>query len=173
MEKSIDYYMNLPYTVELASSGDWYQASIKELPCMATVSASESVEELWRLLKEDQRGWIEQQLRWGREVPEPPVADPFWESLPDDLDGDEVRSILYVLGASSFPLRVLQEMWLQELGEVRLGEVKPSPGVPPKAGPGHHDHTPPTPEGDVRPVCLGKSRKAAWIKLDGPRTERG
>lgn len=50
MEKSIDYYMNLPYTVELASSGDWYQASIKELPCMATVSASESVEELWRLL---------------------------------------------------------------------------------------------------------------------------
>ena len=44
MEKSIDYYMNLPYTVELASSGDWYQASIKELPCMATVSASESWE---------------------------------------------------------------------------------------------------------------------------------
>jgi len=70
-------------------------------------------------------------------------------------------------------LRVLQEMWLQELGEVGLGEVKPSPGVPPKAGPGHHDHTPPTPEGDVRPVRLGKSRKATWIKLDGPRTERG
>jgi hypothetical protein len=173
VEKSIDYYMNLPYTVELASSGDWYQASIKELPCMATVSASESVEELWRLLKEDQRGWIEQRLRWGREVPEPPAEDPFWESFPDDLDGDEVRSILYVLGANSFPLRVLQELWLQEFGEVGLEEVKPSPGVPPKAGPGHHDHTPPTPEGDVRPVRLGKSRKAAWIKLDGPRTERG
>jgi hypothetical protein len=173
VEKSIDYYMNLPYTVELASSGEWYRASIKELPCMATVSASQSVEELWRLLKEDQRGWIEQQLRWGREVPEPPAADPFWESLPDDLDGDEVRSMLYVLGASYFPLRVLQEMWLQELGEVGLGEVKPSPGVPPKAGPGHHDHTPPTPEGDVRPVRLGKSRKPAWIKLNGPRTERG
>ena len=173
MEKSVDYYMNVPYTVELESSGEWYQASIKELPCMATVSASESVEELWRLLKEDQRGWIEQQLRWGREVPEPPVADPFWESLPDNLDGDEVRSILYVLGASSFPLRVLQEMWLQELREVGMGEVKPSPGVPPKAGPGHHDHTPPTPEGDVRPVRLRKSRKAAWIRFDGPRTERG
>ena len=174
MEKSVDYYMSLPYTVELESSGEWYRASIKELPvCTAEVSASESVEELWRLLKEDQRRWIEQQLRWDREVPEPPAADPFWESFPDDLDADEVRSILYVLGAKSFPLRVLQEMWLQELGEVGLGEVKPSPGVPPKAGPGHHDHTPRTPEGDVRPVRLGKSRKAVWIKLDGPRTERG
>ena len=173
MEKSVDYYMNLPYTVELASDGEWYQASIKELPCMATVSASESVEELWRLLKEDQRGWIEQQLRWGREVPEPPAADPFWESLPDDLDADEIRSMLYVLGANSFPLRVLQEMWLQELREVGMGEVKLSPGVPPKAGPDHHDHAPPTPEGDMRPVRLRKSRKAAWIRFDGPRTERG
>ena len=130
MEKSVDYYMSLPYTVELESSGEWYQASIKELPCMATVSASESMEELWRLLKEDQRGWIEQQLRWGREVPEPPAADPFWESFPDDLDGDDVRSMLYVLGAKSFPLRVLQEMWLQELEDVGLGEVGPSPGAP-------------------------------------------
>ena len=122
MEKSVDYYMSLPYTVELESSGEWYQASIKELPCMATVGASESVEELWRLLRESQRGWIEQQLRWGREVPEPPAADPFWESFPDDLDGDEVRSMLYVLGAKSFPLRVLQEMWLQELEDVGLGK---------------------------------------------------
>jgi hypothetical protein len=57
MEKSVDYYMSLPYTVELESSGEWYRASIKELPlCMAEVSASESVEKLWRLLKENQRG---------------------------------------------------------------------------------------------------------------------
>src|SRR5215212_3945036 len=142
VEKSVDYYMNLPYTVELASDGEWYQASIKELPCMVTVSASKSVEELWRLLKEDQRRWIEQQLRWGREVPEPPAADPFWESLPDDLDGDEISSMLYELGARSFPLRVLQEWWLQELEDVGLGEVRPSPGVPLKAELSHHDRTP-------------------------------
>jgi predicted RNase H-like HicB family nuclease len=174
VEKSIDYYMNLPYTVELESSGDGYRASIKELPaCMATVGPSGTVEELWRLLKEAQRGWIEQQLRWDGEVPEPPAADLFWESLPDDLDGDEVRSMLYALGANYVPLRVLQELWAQELGEVGLGEVGPSPGVPPKAGTSHHNHIPPTPEEDVRPVHLGKSRKAAWIRLDGPRTERG
>jgi hypothetical protein len=172
VQKSIDYYMNLPYTVELESSGDWYRAWIKELPCMATVSASGSVAELWRLLKEDQRGWIEQQLRWGREVPEPPAADPFWERFPDDLDGDEIRSMLYVLGAKSFPLRVLQEMWLQELEDVGLGEVGSSPGAPLKAGPAHHSRMPVT-EGEVHPVRLGKSRKVAWISFDGPRTRHG
>jgi hypothetical protein len=104
---------------------------------------------------------IEQQLRWGREVPEPPATDSFWESLPDDLDGDEIRSMLYELGANYFPLSVLQEMWLQELEKVGLGEVKPSPGVPLKAELIHHDRRPPTPEGDVRPVRLGKSRKVA------------
>ena len=104
MEKSVDYYMSLPYTVELESSGEGDRASIKELPvCTAEVSASGSVAELWRLLKEAQRGSIEQQLRWGREVPEPPIADPFWESLLDDFDPDEVRSMLYALGGKSFP----------------------------------------------------------------------
>src|SRR3712207_784230 len=120
--------MNLPYTVELESDGEGYLASIKELPaCTATVGTTGSVEELWRLLKDAQRGWLEQQLRWGREVLEPPAADPFWENLPDDLDGDEVRSMLYALGANYFPLRVLQEIWMQEIGEVGLGEVGPSP----------------------------------------------
>jgi hypothetical protein len=106
------------------------------------------------------------------QVPEPPAADPFWESLPDDLDRDEIRSLLYVLGAKSFPLRVLQEMWLQELSEVGLGEVGPSPGTPLKAGPAHDSRMPVT-EGEAHPVRLGKSRKVAWITLDGPRTSCG
>jgi hypothetical protein len=173
VEKSVDYYMSLPYTVELESSGEWYRASIKELPvCTAEVGASESVAELWRLLKEDQRGWIEQQLRWGREVPEPPAADPFWETLLDDFDADEIRSMLYVLGAKSFPLKILQEMWLQELEDVGLGEVRPSASAPLKAGPAHH-HRMPVTEGEVHPVRLGKSRKVAWISFDGPRTRHG
>jgi hypothetical protein len=171
VEKSIDYYMNLPYTVELESSGEGYRASIKELPCTVEVGASGSVEELWRLLKEDQQRWIEQQLRWDREVPEPPAADPFWESLLDDFDADEIRSMLYVLGAKSFPLRVLQEMWLQELEDVGLGEVGPSASAPLKVGPAHHRMT--VTEGDVHPVRLGKSRKVAWITFDGTRTGHG
>jgi hypothetical protein len=63
-------------------------------------------------------------------------------------------------------------MWLQELEDVGLGEVGPSSGAPPKAGPAHHDRMPVT-EGEVHPVRLGKSRKVAWITFDGPRTRRG
>ena len=69
-------------------------------------------------------------------------------------------------------MRVLQEMWLQELGDVGLGEVGPSPGAPLKAGSAQHDRMPVTEE-EVHPVRLGKSRKVAWITFDGPRTRHG
>ena len=82
MEKNVDYYMSLRYTIELKPSREGYRASIKELPeCRATVPASDPVEKLWQLLEKNQREWIEQQLEMGREVPERPGAtrDPFWE----------------------------------------------------------------------------------------------
>jgi hypothetical protein len=174
VEKSVDYYMSLPYTVELKAGKVVYGASVKELPgCKASVKASESVEELWRLLKEDQRKLIEELLERGEDVPEPAVADPFWEDVPDDIGEDEVRSMLYTKGAVSFPLRILEELWLQELEDVRVAEVV-SPGMPPpKAGPKLPDQTVLAREGDLRAVRLGKSLKGAWIKLDGPRTRYG
>ena len=53
MEKSVDHYMSLPYTVELELDGKRYRASVEQLPgCYATVEGSESVDELWRRLKE-------------------------------------------------------------------------------------------------------------------------
>ena len=123
MEKSVDDYMDLPYTVELTSDRKWYRASVKEMPeCRATAKASESIEELWRRLKEVQRERIEELLEFGDAVPEPPDAniDPFWRSLPDDIGEDEVRSILYANGAASFSLRILKELWLQELQNAKL-----------------------------------------------------
>ncbi len=179
MEKTADYYMGLHYTVKLKLTGAGYEASIKELPeCRATVGASDSVERLWQLLKKNQQKWIEQELEMGREVPEPPGAtrDPFWEDLEEafpTLDEEEVRSELYEDGATRFPLRILEELWLQELEDVRLGEVKPSSGIPPKAEINHYDQRTPWLKGDVRPVPLRKGGKGAWIRLDGPRTKRG
>lgn len=176
MEKSVDYYMALPYTVELTSDRKWYRASVKEMPeCRATAKASESIEELWRRLKEVQRERIEELLEFGDEVPELPgvSTDPFWEHLPDDIDEGEVRSILYTDGAGSFPLRVLKELWLQELQATKLAETE-MPGFPHKDIPERHDgRVPPIPEGELRQVRLGKSRKAAWIRFNGPRNERG
>ena len=179
MEKTVDYYMGLHYTVELKPARGGYRASIKELPaCTAPVYASDSVEKLWHRLEKNQREWIEQELEMGREAPEPPGAnrDPFWEDFEEvtpNFDEEDVRSELYEYGATRFPLRVLEELWLQELEKVRLGEVSPSSGIPPKAEINHHDQRTPWLKGDVRPMRLGTGGKGAWIRLDGPRTKRG
>jgi predicted RNase H-like HicB family nuclease len=99
VEKSVDYYMSLPYTVELEPDGKRYRASVEELPgCYATVEGSESVDELWRRLKEAQRQRIEELVESGEEVLEPAGAgaDPFLESLPDGLDEPEARTMVSV-----------------------------------------------------------------------------
>ena len=180
MKKTVDDYMGLPYQVELEIQNDFgrpeYRASIRELPgCGATVDASDSVEKLWRLLEENQRKWITKRLDRGQEVPEPlsMAGDPLWQGFPDKFDQHDIRQMLYEVGAKLFPLRILEELWLWELKEVRLSEVEPSAGAPPKAATPHGDQTTPTVDGDVRPVRLGGSLKKAWIKFDGPRTERG
>ena len=176
MEKTVDYYMSLPYTIELELDSFGYHASIQELPqCTVTVNASENVGELWRLLEENQRNWITNRIERGLEVPEPlgATADPFWKEFPDKYDQHDVRRMLYESGVEIFPLRVLEKLWLGELIEVGLREVEPSAGAPPKSQAPHGDQSSSTPEGDVRLVRLGQSRKNAWIKFDGPRTERG
>lgn len=140
MGKTVDYYMSLPYQVELEMQDDFghpeYRAFIKELPgCGATVAASDSVEKLWRLLEENQRKWITKRLERGQEVPEPPSteSDPFWQEFSDEFDQHDIREMVYEYGATDFPLRVLEKWWLRELKEVGLSEVEPSAGAPPKA----------------------------------------
>ncbi len=139
MEKTVDYYMSLPYAVELKCYEDTFRASIKELPeCTAAVPAFDRVDKLWRLLEKNLREWIERELEMGREVLEPPgvTRDPFWEDFEEGnphYDEDQVRSTLYEYGVTCFPLRILEDLWLRELEAVRLGEVKPSTSVPPKA----------------------------------------
>ena len=72
-------------------------------------------------VEKNQREWIEKELEMGREVPEPPGAtrDPFWENVEKSEEGsssfdeEEVRSELYEHGATRFPLRILEELWLQ------------------------------------------------------------
>lgn len=175
MEKTVDYYMDLPYTVELKFGRVEYRASVKELPgCKASVKASESVGELWRLLKEDQRRRIEELLEFGDKVPEPAgvSVDPFWDNFPGGIEEDEARTILYRDGIGFFPLRVLEELWLRELQGTRLAEVKS--GIPHKARDrrqlGQADIVR---EGHEHPVRLGGSRKGAWVNFDGPRTRHG
>ena len=70
MNKTIEYYMNLPYTRELIpeASGIWF-VRVKELPnCM---SQGNSPEEALHMIDDAMRGWLEVELEDGESIPEP------------------------------------------------------------------------------------------------------
>jgi hypothetical protein len=96
-----------------------------------------------------------------------------WDDAPDEIDPAESIEMLYERGIESFPLDVLEKMWLKELSDVGLSKVDASTGIPPKAESQQVDRMSPPLQGDVRQVRLGASRKGAWLILDGPRTKRG
>jgi len=70
-EKDIEYYMNLPYRVEIypEPDGNGYTALVPELPgCM---TCADTLEELWGMIEEAKRGWLEVSLEDGDYIPEP------------------------------------------------------------------------------------------------------
>jgi antitoxin HicB len=76
MDKTIEYFMNLPYTRELTPvpEGGWF-VRIKELPnCM---SQGDTPEEALRMIGDAMRGWIEVELEDGEQIPEPRVEEEY------------------------------------------------------------------------------------------------
>lgn len=76
MKKTIEYYLNLPYTRELIPEpeGGWF-ARIKELPgCM---SQGETPDEAMQMIEDAMCGWIEAELNCGSVIPEPRLEDDF------------------------------------------------------------------------------------------------
>ena len=76
MVKSVEYYMNLPYTIELQRDpeGGWF-VQVKELPgCM---SQGETPEEAIAMIRDAMRGWIEVSLEDGDPIPEPRPLDEY------------------------------------------------------------------------------------------------
>ena len=70
-EKSIEYYMSLSYRVEIypEPDGNGYTALIPDLPgCM---TCADTLEELWGMIEEAKRGWLEVSLEDGDYIPEP------------------------------------------------------------------------------------------------------
>jgi antitoxin HicB len=70
MAKSAEYYMQLPYTIELRSDAEegWF-VHVAELPgCM---SQGETAEEALASIREAIQLWIETALEDGYEIPEP------------------------------------------------------------------------------------------------------
>jgi predicted RNase H-like HicB family nuclease len=70
--KTPDYYLSLPYTIEvIPDEGAWF-ARVKELSgCMTEV---DSWEEILPAIEEAKRLWLELALERGRPIPEPQSA---------------------------------------------------------------------------------------------------
>jgi antitoxin HicB len=70
-EKDLEYYMSLPYRVEIypEPDGTGYTAVIPELPgCM---TCADTLDELWDMVEEAKEGWLELSLEDGDYIPEP------------------------------------------------------------------------------------------------------
>lgn len=75
MEKTIEYYLNLPYTVELTPTpGQGWFVRVRELPgCM---SQGDTAEEALTMIQEAKELWLEVALEDGDTIPEPrPESD--------------------------------------------------------------------------------------------------
>lgn len=73
---SIDYYLALPYKVEVIPEEDdaGFTALLPDLPgCM---TSADTLDELWPMIEEAKQAWIEAALEEGDHVPEPaPTID--------------------------------------------------------------------------------------------------
>lgn len=69
MNKTLDYYLTLPYTIEIIpDDGAWF-AHIKELPgCMTEV---DEWDEILPAIEDAKRLWLEVSLDHGDPIPEP------------------------------------------------------------------------------------------------------
>lgn len=69
--KSLDYYLSLPYTIEIVpdkKQGGWY-IRIRELPgCM---TQADQWEDVLPMIEEAQRLWLEASLERNYPIPEP------------------------------------------------------------------------------------------------------
>jgi len=76
MEKTVEYYLGLPYTIELIPepAGGWF-VGVKELP--GCISEGDTAEEAVEMIRDAMRGWIEASLQDGDAIPEPRDADDY------------------------------------------------------------------------------------------------
>jgi antitoxin HicB len=67
--RDLDYYLGLPYTIEIMPDEDYYFARVLELPGCLTYA--DSLEKLSPMIEEAIREWIEVSLKNGEDIPEP------------------------------------------------------------------------------------------------------
>jgi predicted RNase H-like HicB family nuclease len=72
-KKDLEYYLGLPYTIEVVQHEEGYFARVVELDgCM---TYADTAEELWPAVEEALRDWIGVGLEFGDPIPEPTPQD--------------------------------------------------------------------------------------------------
>jgi antitoxin HicB len=71
VEKNLDYYMNLAYPIRIypEPDGSGYTAEIPDLP--GCITCADTLDELWAMIQDAKRGWLELALEDGDPIPEP------------------------------------------------------------------------------------------------------
>jgi antitoxin HicB len=67
--RDLNYYLGLPYTLEIAPDDDGYFVRVLELPGCQTYA--DTLEKLWPMLEDAMRDWIEVRVEDGEDIPEP------------------------------------------------------------------------------------------------------
>jgi antitoxin HicB len=72
-DKDLDYYLHLPYRIEIYPGGDGYTASIPDLPGCLTFG--DSLQEVLELIEDAKALWLELAVEDGNPIPEPSLPD--------------------------------------------------------------------------------------------------
>lgn len=71
-EKDLEYYLSLPYRIEIYPDDGGYTAAIPDLP--GCLTCGDSREEVLELIEDAKAGWLELALEDGHPIPEPAPA---------------------------------------------------------------------------------------------------
>ena len=133
--RGIEYYMSLPYRVEIhpEPDGSGYTAVIPELPgCM---TCADTLQEHWSMVEEAKRGWLELSLEDGDYIPEPaPVeieeySGKFVVRLPTSLHQQLARCAEQEkTSLNQLVVMLLADGMGRRSARPRIGAVHPRPG---------------------------------------------
>jgi len=159
MERTVEYYLGLPYTIELIAepAGGWFVA-VKELSgCM---SEGNTPEEAVEMIRDAMRGWIEISLEEGDPIPEPRNLD--------DFSGKFVVRVPRSLHRQLVERAEREGVSLNQYVNVALAQVvgRPQPALPPARRAASH----PAPD---HPRAIPQSQGAAVLREpDAPDADR-
>lgn len=125
MNKTAEYYVNLPYTIELRNTPDagWF-ARVKELPgCM---SQGEAAEDAVANIREAMHLWLEVSLEQGDAIPEPRLEEAYSGKFVVRVPRSLHRDLAEAAELEGVSLnQYINTALAQSVGATRAGQAQP------------------------------------------------